>query len=76
MSDEKITNVEVLLTPDWHYNLSAFLGDLKGEIGYITEYGTVHLLGKKNPDLSAFSSESKINGPTRSITANKTLGLI
>jgi hypothetical protein len=76
MSQEKISNVEVLFTPDWHYSLSAFLGDLKGEIGYITEYGTVHLLGLKDPDLSKFASESKTAGPTRSITANKTLGLL
>lgn len=74
--NEKNNSVEILFTPDWHHSLSAFLGDLKGEIGYITEHGTVHLLGKKNPELSKYASESKINGPTKSITANKTLGIL
>lgn len=67
---------EVLFTPDWHYSLSPFLGDLKGEIGYITEYGTVHLLGKKNPDVSQYQTKSKTNGPTKSITANKSSGVL
>lgn len=73
MADDNFIS-EVLFTPDWHWALSAFLGDLKGEIGYITEYGTVHLLGKKNPDLSQYSTKTKINGPTKSITANKAFG--
>jgi len=70
------TNVEILFTPDWHPNLSCFLGDLKDEIGYVTEYGTIHLLGKKNPEVSKYQVESKTNGATKSITANKTMGLL
>lgn len=69
----KNESVEVLFTPDWHYRLSCFLGELKGEIGYITEYGTVHLLGKKNPEVSRDATSSKINGPTRCITACKSM---
>lgn len=73
---EKNTTVEILFTPDWHHSLSVLLGDLKGEIGYITEFGTVHLLGKKNPEISKYQTESRTDGPTKSITANKSLGLL
>jgi|688.fasta_scaffold421585_2 hypothetical protein len=66
---------EMLFTPDWHYLLSPFLGDLVGEIGYITQHGTIHLLGKKDLDISQYETETKIDGPVTSITANKSLGL-
>lgn len=74
MNDTEVFSTEIFFTPDWHWALSPFFGDLKGEMGYITEYGTVHLLGKKDPDISKYSVESKTNGPTKSITANKSLG--
>lgn len=73
---KEVKQIEVFFTPDWHYSLSCFLGDINGEIGYITEYGTVHLLGKQNPDLSRYQIESKIEGPVKSITANNSLGVL
>ena len=75
MAEElKTTQVEILLKPDWHHFLSCIMGDIKGEIGCITEFGTVHLLGKNNPDIPESATRSKINGPTTSITACKSLG--
>lgn len=63
--------VETLFTPNWHYRLSRFLGDLKGEIGYITDFGTVELIGKRQLDISKDETESKTDGPTKCITACK-----
>ena len=75
MSNEVFTN-EVLFTPAWHWKLSCLLGDLKGEICYIDSYGLVHLIGKKDPDLSKFEKESRTDGPVKSITANKSMGIL
>jgi hypothetical protein len=76
MSAEKLYPVEILFTPDWHPNLSRFLGDLKGEIGVITEFGTIHLLSKRKIEISKYETESQTNGPTKSITANKGMGIL
>ena len=76
MSDSESYVTETLFTPAWHWKLSSILGDLKGEIGYIDEYGLVHLIGKKDPDLSEYQRESRIDGPVKSITANNSLGLL
>jgi len=65
---------DVFFTPDWHWELSSLLGDLTGEFAYITDMGTVRLLGKKNPDLSEYQIKTKTNGPTKSITAKKPFG--
>lgn len=66
---EKTHSTEILFTPDWHPSLSRLLGDIKGEIGYITEYGTVRLIGKRKIEIGKYEVESKIDGPVKSITA-------
>lgn len=73
---EKYYDVETFFTPAWHWKISKILGDITGEIGYIDENGLVHLLGKKNPDLSEYEVSSKIQGPVKSITANKGNGVL
>lgn len=64
-------STETVFTPDWHHKFSRFLGDLKGEIGYVTEFGTVHLIGKRHVDISKDETESRTDGPTKCITACK-----
>jgi hypothetical protein len=67
---------EVMYTPDWPASMSTILGDLKGEIGYITEYGTVHLIGKRDIEVSKNQIESKTDGPTTCITACKSVSVL
>lgn len=77
MAETKDTrNVDILFTPDWHPNLSPLLGDLIGEYGYITEVGTVKVIGKPKVEITKYQSETKINGPVKSITAEKSLGIL
>ena len=76
MASEGSYVTETLFTPAWHWKFSSLLGDFKGEIGYIDEYGLVHLIGKKDPDLSEYERASRIDGPVKSITANNSLGLL
>ena len=73
---EKLYPVEVMFTPDWHPSLSPILGDFKGEIGYITEYGTVHLIGKKDTEITKNQISSRTDGATKSITATKSAGFL
>ena len=63
--------------PDWHPSLNEILGDFIGEAAYITEVGTVRLLGPvhENPDFPKTKSSSNINGPTLLLTAQSSLGL-
>ena len=64
--------------PDWHPSLNEILGDFIGQVAYITEMGTVRLLGPlhENPDFPKTKSSSKINGPTLLLTAQSSLGLL
>lgn len=73
---DKIYPTEVTFTPDWHPELSCLLGDIRGEVGYITDYGTIHLLGKRKPEISEFKYKSNTDGATTSITACKTGGIL
>lgn len=73
---EESYSTEILFTPAWHWKHSCLLGDIKGEIGYIDDYGLVQLIGKKDPDLSKNIKESRVDGPTKSITANKGMGVL
>lgn len=69
-------STEIFFTPAWHWSLSSFFGDLKGEVGYIDEYGLVHLLGKKDPDITKNHVVSRTDGPVKCITANKSMGIL
>jgi len=74
MAGEK--KVAIYHRPDWHPNLSQILGEIKGEKGYVTEMGTIRLLGPihENPDLSEGRMQSEIVGPTQMLTAESSLG--
>ena len=62
--------------PDWHPSLNEVHGNIEGQIAYITEMGTVHLLGPvhENPDIPKTASSSSINGPTLLLSAKSALG--
>ena len=64
------------IRPDWHPSLTEIYGDFIGESGYITEVGTVRLLGPvhENPDLPKSKGGSDINGVTLLLTAESSLG--
>jgi len=73
MGKEQVT---IYHRPDWHPNLNEILGHIVGEKGYITEVGTVRLLGPlhENPDFDKSKKESTISGPTLLLTAESSLG--
>lgn len=75
MTEKKETKIQIFHRPDWHPNLSPFLGDLKGQHGYVTDVGTIHLLGPmhEDPEISKFETESEIAGPTIMLSAKKGL---
>jgi len=64
--------------PDWHPNLSQLLGDIIGEKAYVTEVGTIRLLGPvfEDPSLPKTKSSSNINGPTLVLSAKSSLGFM
>lgn len=78
MTEKTESKLEVWFRPDWHPNLNSILGEIKSEYGYVTDQGTIRLLGPYNqdPDISRFASESQIEGPTISLTANAGLGVL
>jgi hypothetical protein len=69
---EKETTREVEHKPDWHPELSPMLGEIKDAYGYVTEAGTIRLLGPlhEDPDISKFKVESEIIGPLIMLSAN------
>lgn len=70
------STVQVLHKPNWHPNLTPLLGDIEGQEGYVTEFGTIELLGpaQRNPEISRYRYESDINGPTLALSAQSSLG--
>lgn len=72
-SDNKVA---IYHRPDWHPNLSQVIGDIIGEAGYVTEMGTIKVLGPifNNPNFDKYKSKSEINGPTIVLTAKSSLG--
>jgi hypothetical protein len=75
MSEEKVI---VYHRPDWHPSLNEIIGDFVGEAAYVTEMGTIRLLGPihEDPDFPKTKSSSRINGPTLLLTAQSSLGLL
>lgn len=69
--------VQVYHKPDWHPSLTSIMGEIEGQEGYVTEYGTIHLIGltQTNHNISKYKYESDINGPTLVLTAQSSLGL-
>jgi len=74
MSDKKVA---VYHRPDWHPELCQILGDIIGQAGYVTEVGTIKLLGPihENPDIPETKTMSEINGPTSILTAKSSWGI-
>ncbi len=72
---EELT-VQVFHKPNWHPALTSLMGDITGQEGYITEYGTVELIGltHSNHNISRYEYESDINGPTLILSAQSSLG--
>lgn len=63
--------VEVLFRPNWHPSLAPILGDIKYQYGYVTDVGTIELLGPlyEDPEISKYAVESAISGPVLSVNA-------
>ena len=75
MAKEK--KIQILHKPNWHPSLNTLLGDIVGEEGYITEYGTFELLGKvqKKEDLSKNDYRTDVRGPLMMLSAETGTGL-
>jgi hypothetical protein len=58
--------VKTLFRPNWHPRLQQILGDIIGAYGYVTQFGTIELLGPiwDNPDISKNTLKPDISGPT------------
>lgn len=64
--------IEIYHKPNWHPSQSATMGDIRGQYGYVTEAGTIHLLGpdsRADADISKYETETELKGPLASITA-------
>lgn len=77
MAVKKESTVQVLIRPNWHPSMSQVLGDISGQYGYITEHGTVELLGPihEDPEISEESLTTKNSSPTRLMSGSGALGL-
>lgn len=69
---------QVFHKPNWHPALTPLMGEIAGQEGYVTKYGTIELLGltQSNPVVSKYQYESNVNGPTLILTAESSLGLV
>jgi hypothetical protein len=63
--------------PDWHKSLSPLLGNIEGEEGYVTNVGTIRLIGQIDgaQDIPKSISSTQIEGPTIIFSALNGLGL-
>ena len=63
--------VPIFHRPDWHPKLQALLGDITGQTGYTTKFGTIVLLGPlyQNPNIPQTTYDTEDNGPTVIFTA-------
>lgn len=73
----KKNNLTPQFRADWHPKLQAILGDIRGQIGYITLAGTIHLLGPlyENPNIETSTYETEDHGPTLLFTAEGGIGI-
>jgi hypothetical protein len=69
---------QVMHRPNWHPSISTLIGEqnIVDSYAYVTEYGTIHLLGPlyQSPNIPKLSQESNINGPTTILSAESALG--
>jgi hypothetical protein len=77
MSEKKDSKLEVWFRPDWHPAFNNMLGQINGAYGYVTDVGTINLLGPfhEDPDISKWASESETRGPTVAVSAMASLGM-
>lgn len=70
------TTAQVFHRPNWHASLSPLIGEIVGQEGYVTEFGTIELTGvmQKDQEISKFQYASSINGPTLILGAESSLG--
>jgi len=64
--------IDIYHKPNWPPELSSILGDLKGRQAYVTEIGTIHLLGpdtRKTADVPKDQTETEKTGPMFAISA-------
>lgn len=76
--EKESTKLDVWYRPDWHPSLNGIFGDLKNQYGYVSEVGTIRLLGPiaKEISFSRFKENSEIEGPVTSISAVPSLGIL
>lgn len=77
-TNDKDSKLEIWFRPDWHPALNNILGVINGSHAYITDVGTVTLIGPyhEDPSISKFAYESETRGPTACISAMASLGMV
>ncbi len=62
----KSDQISIFHKPNWHPKLQSILGDIKGQYGYVTRFGTIELLGPlwDNPNITSTNYDTQDNGPT------------
>lgn len=69
---DKLNKIPIKHKPDWAPVLSSLLGDLRGQYGYITEIGTVALVGpnpKAKSEIPKSKTQTEIKGPLLVLSA-------
>lgn len=64
--------IEIFHKPDWPTSLTPLLGNIVGLQGYVTEQGTIRLIGtdlKQPSQGSKYEFESDIDSPTAMLSA-------
>ena len=64
--------VQVFHKPDWHKSLTPLMGNIVGQQGYVTDQGTIRILGddlKQVVAQSRYEFESEDNSPTLMFSA-------
>lgn len=69
MKKEELT---IFHRPNWHPKLQTILGDIRGQIGYVTRFGTIELLGPlwDSPRILSTTYDTEDRGPTLIFTAD------
>jgi len=72
----KENKVQILHKPNWAPATNTIMGDIVGQEGYITEYGTFELLGKvqRKEDLSKNDYATDVRGPLYMLSAESGTG--
>lgn len=65
-------SVQVFHKPDWHKSQTPLMGEIVGQVGYVTDQGTIKIIGDSLKEVvsnSRYDFESDDNSPTLMFSA-------